>query len=179
MYKCTDCGHIFEEGEQAISREAHDEIPGGFHEDFAVCPICGGDFEETRSCKKCGGAFLDDELIGGYYCEDCLRKALTADSFTSFGEYADKHMEESEVHTVEHFMLVWVYGVSDSSIRGSSKEFRALMMAEFKDAAEAHSKAAKLFGAEDKFIEQIWKYMEDYKLLDDFAEYVHDREVRK
>lgn len=179
MFKCIDCGHIFENGEEAIREERHPYGSTTASEYFSVCPICGDDFETTQSCKKCGGEFLEDELIGGYYCEECLRKALTADSFIGFGEYADKHMEKSEVHTVEHFMMVWVYGVSDSSIRGSSEEFRALMMAEFKDAAEAHSKATKLFGAEDKFIEQIWKYMEDYKLLDDFAEYVHDREVRK
>jgi hypothetical protein len=52
------------------------------------------------------------------------------------------------------------------------------MMAEFKNAVEAHNRAAK-FGADDKFIEQIWQYMEDYKLLGDFAEYLHDKEVKK
>ena len=176
--KCLDCGHIFDEGEQAINREYHDEIPGGFHEDFAVCPICGGDFEETMSCKKCRGAFLEGELIGGYYCEECLREALTAENFLRFAEYADKHLGESELHTVEHFMLVWVYGVSDNDIKGSSKDFRALMMAEFKNAVEAHNRAAK-YGADDKFLEQIWKYMEDYKILDCFAEWLYDEEVRK
>lgn len=174
MYKCVDCGHIFDEGEQAVNREWHDEIPGGFHEDFAVCPICGGDFEETMPCKKCGGAFLEDELIGSYYCEDCLKEALTFDSFLGFAKEYDSNLGESEVHTVEHFMLTWIYGVSDNAIRGSSKDFRALMMAEFKNAVDAHNRAAR-FGTDDKFLEQIWQYMEDYKLLGDFAEYLHDK----
>lgn len=179
MYKCIDCGHIFEDGEEALREEKHPYGSTTASEYFSVCPVCGGDFETAQTCKKCGGAFLEGELIGGYYCEDCLKKELTADNFVNFGEYADKHMEKTEVHTVEHFMLVWVYGVSDSSIRGSSEEFRALMMAEFKDAAEAHSKAAKLFGTDDKFLEQIWQYMEDYKILDDFAEWLYDKEVKK
>lgn len=75
-------------------------------------------------------------------------------------------------------MLTWIYGVSDNAIGGSSKDFRALMMAEFKNAVDAHNRAAK-YGADDKFTEQIWQYMEDYKLLEDFADYLHDKEVKK
>lgn len=171
MYKCLDCGHIFEEGEQDIIREYHSEIEGGFYEEFVRCPICGGDFTETTSCKKCHGEFLEDELISGYYCEDCLREALTIENFLRYAEYSDKHLEESDVHTVEHFMLVWVYGLSDNAITGSSKEFRALMMAKFKNAASAHNK--------DEFLEQIWQYMEDYKILDYFSEWLYDKEVKK
>lgn len=178
MFKCTECGHIFEEGEQAVRVEYHDEIPGGFHEDFVSCPICGGAFEETVSCKKCGGAFLADELIGGYYCDECLKKALTCDSFLGFAKWGDKNLSELEIHTIEHFMLVWIYGVNDDAIKGSSREFRALMMAEFNDSARAYNRALRL-GNEDKFLEQIWNYMEDYCLLDGFAEYLHDKEVRK
>lgn len=178
MYICTDCGHIFEDGEEAIREEKHPYGDTTASEYFSVCPVCGGDFETAQTCKKCGGAFLEGELIGGYYCEECLQEALTAENFLRFAEYADKHLGESELHTVEHFMLVWVYGVSDNDIKGSSKDFRALMMAEFKNAVEAHNRAAK-YGADDKFLEQIWQYMEDYKILDCFAEWLYDEEVRK
>lgn len=170
MYKCIDCGHIFDDGEQAASREYHDEIPGGFHEDFASCPICGGDFEETVECKKCHGEFLPDELIGGYYCEECLKAALTVDSFLDFADYADENLGDSDLHTVEHFMLVWVYGVSDSAITGSSKELRALMWSEFKKA---------VYAAHDNFLDDIWNYLHDYDMLGSFAEWLYDKEVRK
>jgi hypothetical protein len=178
MYKCVDCGHIFDDGEEAIREEKHPYGDTTASEYFSECPVCGGDFETTHDCKKCGGAFLWDELIGGYYCEDCLKEALTVENFLGFAEYADKHLGESELHTVEHFMLVWIYGVSDNDIKGSSKDFRTLMIAEFKNAVDAHNRAAK-YGADDKFLEQIWQYMEDYKLLPDFAEYLYDKEVRK
>lgn len=177
-WKCIDCGHIFDDGEEAIREEKHPYGDTTASEYFSECPVCGGDFEETVSCKKCGGAFLEDELIGSYYCEDCLKESLTFDNFLGFAKWYDSNLEESEVHTVEHFMLVWIYGVSDNAIGGSSKDFRALMMAEFKNAVDAHNRAAK-FGADDKFLEQIWEYMEDYKLLGDFAEYLHDEEVKK
>ncbi len=176
---CVSCGNIFDECEAAVDFEYHSEVPGGAYERFTKCPCCGSDeIEESRACKKCGGAFLPDSLFGSYYCEECLKEALTFDSFLEFAKDYDKNLCESELHTVEHFMLVWVYGVSDNNIKGSSSDFRALMMAAFKNKAAAHNRAAK-FGVDCKFLEQIWQYMEDYKMLDDFAEYLHDKEVRK
>lgn len=177
MYKCLDCGHIFDDGEEAVSKEYHDEIPGGFYEEFDCCPICGGNFEETTRCRKCGGEFLDDELLSGY-CEECLKESVTFDNFLAYAEWMDENLEDSELHTVEHFMLVWVYGMNEDYIKGSNGDFRALMMAEFKNAVEAHNRAMK-FGTDDKFLEQIRDYMEDYELLDGFAEWLHDEEVRK
>lgn len=176
---CVSCGNIFDECEAAVDFEYHSEVPGGAYERFVKCPCCGSDeIEESARCKKCGGEFLPDDLFGSYYCEECLKESLTFGSFLDFAKEYDKNLSESELHTVEHFMLVWVYGVNDKTVTGSSPEFRALMMAEFKNAAEAHDRAAK-FGTDDKFLEQIWQYMEDYKLLDDFAEHLHDKEVRK
>ena len=73
-YKCLDCGHIFEEGEQAIWEEHHPYGMGYAEEEFSGCPICAGDYEETKQCKICGGEFLEDELLGGCICEDCVEE---------------------------------------------------------------------------------------------------------
>ncbi len=179
MFKCHDCGHIFDECEAETRNEYHSEVPGGAYERFMCCPCCESDeIEETRRCKNCEGEFLPDELIGGYYCEECLKASLTAENFIAFGKDADRNMANYQLHTVEHFMLVWVFGVNDKDISGSSVEFRALMEAEFKNAAEAHRTAMKC-GTDDKFIEQIWNYLEDYKMLDDFAEWLYEKEVKK
>lgn len=167
MFKCANCGHIFDDGEAKVTREYHDEIPGGFYEEFTSCPVCGGDYEETYHCEKCGGEFLWSELRGAYYCEDCLKDALTVDSFLEFAKYADGNSGESEVHTVEHFMMVWVYGVSDKSFSRSSKEFRELMTEKFNQKAETEK---------GDFLKQIWMYLEDYKQLDIFAEWLYDKE---
>lgn len=71
MYKCLDCGHIFDEGEQAVWTEAHGEQWDG-------CPICKGGFEETTGCAHCGGEFLETELFDGI-CAECLAESITYD----------------------------------------------------------------------------------------------------
>ena len=70
-YKCLECGHIFEEGEQVRWEERHglDSPP---YEKHCGCPVCKGSFEETKQCKICGGEFLKDELNGGCVCDECI-----------------------------------------------------------------------------------------------------------
>lgn len=68
-YKCLECGHIFEEGEEARWTEAHGEKMTG-------CPFCKNAYDEAERCNMCASAFLPDELIGGY-CLDCLRETIT------------------------------------------------------------------------------------------------------
>lgn len=65
--KCNECGHIFDDCERAVWREAHGEL-------FSGCPICRGSYEETKQCKICGGEFLEDELLGGCVCEECVEE---------------------------------------------------------------------------------------------------------
>ena len=70
-YKCLECGHIFEDGEQAEWEETHgfDNPP---YEKWSGCPICKGGYEETRRCKICGGEFLENELNGFCVCDECI-----------------------------------------------------------------------------------------------------------
>lgn len=72
-FKCLECGHIFEEGEQARWEETHglDCQP---YEKMSGCPICKGSYEETKQCKICGGEFLEDELLGGCVCDECVEE---------------------------------------------------------------------------------------------------------
>ena len=74
-FKCLECGHIFEDGEQATWREYMGECHGSHaYEEFSGCPICNGNFEETKQCEICGGEFLEDELLGGCVCEECVEE---------------------------------------------------------------------------------------------------------
>lgn len=73
-FKCLDCGHIFEEGEQARWEEHHPYGMGYAAEEFSGCPICNGDYEETKQCEICGGEFLEDELNGGCVCDECVEE---------------------------------------------------------------------------------------------------------
>ena len=71
-YRCLECGHIFDEGEQAVWEEHHPYGMGYAAESFSGCPICNGSFEKTKKCKICEGEFLEEELNGYVVCNDCI-----------------------------------------------------------------------------------------------------------
>lgn len=83
-YICVDCGHIFEEGEEATIVEHHPYGDTTADEYIAVCPICGGDFEEAGICKCCGGAFYEDNLIAHYYCKECVEDYMTEENMKKY-----------------------------------------------------------------------------------------------
>lgn len=63
-YKCLECGHIFEEGEELNIRE-----------DYGItscCPICKGRYAIAARCEECGAVYLYEELNGGYLCDECV-----------------------------------------------------------------------------------------------------------
>ena len=62
MFKCEECGHLFEEGEEKVIVEP-------FGERYTVCPRCKGLYEEVKPCKICGS--YEDMKSGEDYCEDC------------------------------------------------------------------------------------------------------------
>lgn len=73
-YKCLDCGHIFEEGEEKKWQECVGEFWGTpTYQTYSGCPLCRGDFEETIPCDICGSEHLENELIGGV-CEECIEE---------------------------------------------------------------------------------------------------------
>jgi hypothetical protein len=69
MYKCTECGHIFEEGEQATFEESRGEHFGcPAYEQMSGCPICKEPYEEIEPCKICGSYEHDADEE---YCDQC------------------------------------------------------------------------------------------------------------
>lgn len=73
-YKCLDCGHLFEEGEQATWEESRGEFWGiPVKEKMSGCPLCHGSYEQTVPCEHCGSMHLEDELVDGW-CEDCIEE---------------------------------------------------------------------------------------------------------
>lgn len=62
MYKCKDCGQVFEEPDRYMESR-----PIGA-ESFCCCPVCqNSDFEKAYKCKTC-----DDYIIDGDYCDGCV-----------------------------------------------------------------------------------------------------------
>lgn len=70
-YKCFDCGHIFEDGEEARWEESRGEYWGvPCSETVTGCPLCKGDYEKTVKCKRCESECLEEELTNDL-CEHC------------------------------------------------------------------------------------------------------------
>ena len=69
MYRCENCGHLFEEGEEARWVEKHglDTPP---YEEWSGCPLCKGAYEKISPCKICGSYNHDYDED---YCDQCKK----------------------------------------------------------------------------------------------------------
>lgn len=69
MYKCLECGNLFEDGEQAITSEKIGECFGTpVFEEFSSCPLCGEkNYEEAKMCKICDEYHCNESE----FCDDC------------------------------------------------------------------------------------------------------------
>jgi len=67
LYICPKCRSTF--GEPVIERYAGEK--------WNACPECGDpDFEAAWQCKGCRKDMLFSELVAGYYCPDCVDRAM-------------------------------------------------------------------------------------------------------
>lgn len=74
MYRCEECGHLFEEGEQKTWEEKVGEYGSApYFEKHSGCPICGREYEETKKCQVCNSEHLAEDLIDGV-CDDCIER---------------------------------------------------------------------------------------------------------
>ena len=71
MYRCTECGHLFEEGEQSTWNENRGEFWGyPCSESVSGCPICKGDYEEVKPCLVCGSY---NHEAKEQFCDECKK----------------------------------------------------------------------------------------------------------
>lgn len=84
MFKCFECGHLFERGEEKRYTEMHGES-------YLACPICGGSYEETEQCTRCGSHHHEDHLWNGL-CIDCLGELMSLSNMKLY--LADVGLEE-------------------------------------------------------------------------------------
>ena len=77
-FVCSDCGAKFNEDNAGEDLVVHDEVRPRFVERFIKCPQCGSTrFEDAVYCKRCKEPFVEHELRGGYYCDECLEEITT------------------------------------------------------------------------------------------------------
>ena len=169
MYKCIDCGHLFEEGEQATWEETHglDSPP---YEKFSGCPVCKGDYEEVHQCKECGSWRTNDELYDGW-CEKCLRETINYDTFF---EYCEANKDEQYL---DKFVMCYLL-YCDEVPKYPSYEFHQLMVETYKRMVAN----AKLLGEKFGFLEKCVCFImvDDVSIgIENYAEWLNNRKVVK
>lgn len=70
MFKCYDCGHVFDDGEPKAVVEPHGEK-------HFVCPVCYSEYDECFPCTDCGKQLFASELYSGGLCRDCVIDLVT------------------------------------------------------------------------------------------------------
>ena len=169
MYKCTECGNLFEEGEQATWEERHglDSPP---YEKFSGCPVCNGDYEEVHQCKECGRWLTNDELYDGW-CEKCLRETINYDTFF---EYCEANKDE---RYLDIFVMSELLGGMDCP-KNVSYDFHQLMIDTYQKNVRYAMESEELFGFMSACIRFI---MDDdgYSGRENYADWLNKREMKK
>jgi DNA-directed RNA polymerase subunit RPC12/RpoP len=161
-YKCLDCGHLFEEGEESHFSEEHGES-------YTGCPICGGAYEDTRPCKHCGADHLEDDLRNGF-CIGCILETMTMVNMTRYLE--DTNLE-ADFYIGEFYNSIFDYA-SPSLVKLARGGFMN----------HVHSDELLHYGEvgyESPLIESLRKFIVDdgYGLYD-FSEWLNSKkEVKK
>lgn len=163
MYKCFDCGHLFEPGE-----EQH--IAEDYGEQHTVCPVCGGGYDEAVQCPNCGAHHFDDDVYFGF-CIDCLGAKATLDNMSDF---LRDYKLEADFYICEFYHSY----INTDSV---SKELIDLARCGFRRAVfDDKLKNTELRGYESPRVAQMRKYL--FELDDgvyDFAEWLTKKEEEK
>ena len=146
MYRCENCGNLFEEGKQAVWEETHglDSPP---YEKWSGCPVCKGDYEEVYQCKECGDWHSDDDLYAGW-CEKCLRETI---SYDTFFEYCEANKDEQYL---DIFVMSELLGGMDCP-NNVSWDFHCLMGEVYRNEVKRAKESPALFGFIDACIRFI------------------------
>ena len=148
MYRCCECGNLFEEGEQAVWEETHglDSPP---YETMSGCPVCRGDYEQVYQCKKCGDWHSEDALYDGW-CEKCLRETIDYETFLA---YCEENKDENYLDT---FVMCYLLNCEEVP-KYPSLEFHCLMAETYKRRVAD----AKLLKGHFDFLEDCVRFIMD------------------
>ena len=166
MYKCSNCGEVFEEAKS---------IKEDWGETFSVCPYCNGDYDEVKQCNHCDEWHTEDELYDGW-CEKCLRETINYDTFFEYCEANKEHQY------LDIFVMSELLGGMDCP-KNVSYEFHQLMIDEYQHRANLVRQYEKMFGkkAPDDFLSACIRFiMDDDGSIgrENYAYWLNKREVK-
>lgn len=166
MYICSECGHIFEEGEEKRYTESYGE-------QLSCCPICGGGYVEAVICESCGGAFHpDDDRMAGKWCKDCLLGMVDYDLFKKYLEDGEELCGSSAITDIEWFFFRDLWGMDSYHIRnlGSSIECKSDLFSLYDSYVEG-DKLDTQFTGKHPFLDKIKAFVsEDLYVFADWLE---------
>lgn len=172
MFRCYECGNLFEDGEQAVWRENYGAEIGG--EMFNGCPVCHGAYEEVYQCDGCGEWHSGDELYHGW-CEECLRATIDYDTFL---EYCEANKDEQYLDT---FVMCEILNC-EYVPKYSSYEFHELMVQVYKQRVEQIKRDKAVFGKTyDEIIDACIRFVMDDDGdcgKENYADWLNKREVK-
>ena len=174
MFKCDNCGHLFEEGEQAVWYENQGECHGvAAMEKFSGCPLCQGDYEEVHQCEECGDWHYEDELYCGW-CEKCLRETINYDTFF---EYCEANKDEQYL---DIFVMSELLGGMDCP-KHSTVEFHSLMVERYKQEVKLDRDTESILGRKTSlnFLDACIRFiMDDDGSIgrENYADWLNNRE---
>lgn len=166
MFKCCECGCVFEDAKRYTETHGLDSPP---YEEYNACPKCAGAFEEAEECAECGEWFRPSEDFESPYCHECARKAYTDDLGLEFVktrrtmnkyEYSDDFATRVLVESHEYdFRREFIERVHDIDISGDGDidqlldvimgDFETLMALEEYVGTHTKSNQLKDFALED------------------------------
>lgn len=161
IYKCFECGLLFESGEEKRIIEDHGE-------EYLACPCCGGAYEATVQCKSCEGNFFEDDLYNGW-CIECLGRKMT---FNNMRQYLQDSALEEDFYIGEFYK---------SSCDYSSPELIKLARGGFLEAylLEADRNPGQCSN-DNKYAVMLREFiLDDHYGLYDYAEWINKREEKK
>ena len=150
MYKCLECGNLFEEGEQATWQESRGEFWGSTcNETLSGCPVCKGEYAKTVKCSICSSEHLEDELISGV-CNDCLEQ------YSENVDVVFKIAKDSEDTISINSFLASVY---------DNETIEKILLENLKQTAKYRQEKIKKFLDDDKtwFAERLTEVLNDEK----------------
>ena len=165
MYKCSNCGEVFEEP---------NSIKEDWGETFSVCPYCNGDYDEVKQCDHCDEWHTEDELYDGW-CEKCLRETINYDTFFEYCE-ANKDEQYLDIFVMEVLL--------DTKCPDKvSWDFHQLMIKYYKECVDAVTSWGKLMGRkhiDDFLVDCIRFIMDDDGSIgrENYADWLNNREVK-
>lgn len=152
MFRCVDCGHIFDVGEEKVYTEAHGEK-------MSCCPVCGGDFLEVDHCDGCYKVKWLDELYSGY-CERCLRDSLNGANISAYIKHSDQ---------AEDFYIKWYY---ETECLNPSAELIDLCRTGY-----LKQVALEAMQGKHKAEREFWRYLDNTQQIEDYAKWLAQRKM--